>query len=367
MAPTSILQTGPKRIAVFRALVLGDLLCSIPAFRALRATCPDAHVALVGLPAMARFVSRYPHYIDELIPFPGAPGFPEQDEGGEGLTTFLAAMQARRFDLAIQLHGSGGPANALVRGFGAATTAGFHLPPTDTERGTGVFVGWDAEVVEVRKYLALMQALGADATAVADASLELPVRPEERDEWVRLRRAHALDDASIVCVHPGARWPSRRWPLERFVAVATDLAARGSRIVVTGSGDEQPLAAALADGLRARHVAVVDLSGRTSLGALAALLQDARLLVSNDTGISHVAAAVGTPSVVIASGSDVARWAPIDARRHRVLSHSVPCRPCMYRDCPIDHPCATGVHVDAVIAAAMNHDFAALPPAYRAA
>lgn len=357
----------PAHIAVFRALQLGDLLCSIPAFRALRATLPSAHVALVGLPSMAGFVSRYAAYIDELIPFPGAPGFPEQDEDAPGLPAFIDAMRARRFDLAIQLHGNGGLGNLLVRSFGATTMAGFHRPEVLDEGPSGLFVDWDAEPSEVRRYLALMKALGADADAVADTSLELPIAPRERDEWHVLRRAHALDAAAFVCVHPGARWPSRRWPVERFAAVASTLAVQGARIVLTGSADERCIVDELAGCLRARRVPFADLCGLTSLGALAALLEDARLLISNDTGISHVAAAVGTASVVIASGSDVERWAPIDTRRHRVLAHDVPCRPCMYRECPIDHPCAHGVHVDAVVAAATTHDLAALPLASHAA
>ena len=344
----------PRRIVVFRALQLGDLLCSIPALRALRASAPAAHIAVVGLPHMAGFVARYPHYVDEFIRFPGAPGFPEQPETAEHLPAFLDAMRQRRFDLAIQLHGSGGPANVLVRGFGAATTAGFHKPVESEESDSGCFVDWDAEVAEIRKYLALMAALGADAAAVADTTLELPVTDRERSEWAALARAHALDGARIACIHPGARWRSRRWPLERFAAVAADLARRGLRVVLTGSPDERGLVDALAELLRVRGVPVVDLCARTSLGSLAAMLSDSEILVSNDTGISHVAAALGPPSVVVASGSDVARWAPLDTRRHPVLWHDVPCRPCMYRDCPIDHPCARGVTVEAVTDATMR-------------
>ena len=188
----------------------------------------------------------------------------------------------------------------------------------------------------------------------ADTALELPISAAERDEWLELARSHALEGTRFACVHPGARWSSRRWPLDRFAAVAVDLARRGLRVVLTGSPDERTLVDALAGALRLRGVPVVDLCAGTSLGALAAMLRDSEVLVSNDTGISHVAAAVGTPSVVVASGSDVARWAPLDAALHPVLWHDVPCRPCMYRDCPIDHPCARGVSVDAVTRATVR-------------
>ncbi len=352
--PVPRLDPPPRSIVVFRALQLGDLLCSMPALRALRATYPAAHIAMVGLPTMEGFTRRYPQWIDEHIAFPGAPGFPEQAEDGVRLPAFVDAMRARAFDLSIQLHGNGGLANHLVASFGAVTMAGFHLPAIFDESASGVFVDWDAEPAEVRRYLALMAALGASDESVADTSIELPIVAAERDEWERLRALHGLD-GRYVCIHPGARWSSRRWPLDRFAAVAHEVAARGARIVLTGSGDEREIVGALAERLRGAGVAVVDLAGRTSLGALACLLRGARLLVCNDTGISHVAAAVGTPSVVIASGSDVERWAPIDGTLHRVLAHAVPCRPCMHRDCPIDHPCAKGVTVEAVLDTAFSH------------
>ena len=78
----------------------------------------------------------------------------------------------------------------------------------------------------------------------------------------------------------------------------------------------------------------------------------ARLLVCNDTGVSHVATAMATPSVVICSGADPGRWAPLNRDRHRVLHADVPCRPCAYQVCPIGHPCATGVSIASVLASA---------------
>jgi ADP-heptose:LPS heptosyltransferase len=152
-----------------------------------------------------------------------------------------------------------------------------------------------------------------------------------------------------VCVHPGARFRSRRWPAGRFAATADAMAALGMQIVLTGTAAEAALTRAVRDAMRAP---VVDLTGRLTLGTLAALVDHAALVVCNDTGMSHVAAAVRTPSVVIASGSDVARWAPGDPVRHRVLWHDRPCRPCSHEVCPTLHECATGVSVAHVVATA---------------
>ena len=123
-----------------------------------------------------------------------------------------------------------------------------------------------------------------------------------------------------VIVHPGGRGDDRRWPFERFAAVADALAAHGLRVVVTGSAVERPIADALAS--RAA-VNVVDVVGRTSLGVLAALVDGAQVVVTNDTGVSHVAAARRTPSVVVFVGSDPVRWAPIDRARHIALGRGV--------------------------------------------
>jgi ADP-heptose:LPS heptosyltransferase len=150
-------------------------------------------------------------------------------------------------------------------------------------------------------------------------------------------------------VHAGAQLPSRRWPAERFAAVADALVGEGCDVLLTGSAGE---AALLQQVQRAMRRPARSLAGATSLGVLGALVERAALVVCNDTGVSHVAAALRTPSVVVASGSDVERWAPQYRARHHVVWHDVECRPCGWRTCPIGHPCALGVGVERVIDAA---------------
>jgi len=344
---TFIDRVAPRRIAIFRALQLGDMLCSVPALRALRAALPHAQVTLIGLPWARAFAARYADLIDAFDTFPGARGFPEQREDEAGLPAFFDAMRARRFDLAIQLHGSGGVANALVAQFGARALAGFsQADETLPGGGFGCFVGWPDALPEPERYNALMRAMGIDAP---DASLWFPLADDDLDNYATLVARHRLDPRRLVLVHPGAQLPSRRWPPERFAAVADELAARGWQIAVTGTAGELELTARVIGAMTrpARHLA-----GETSLGALAALVARARLVVCNDTGLSHVAAAMRTRSVVIASGSDTRRWAPLDHDRHRVLADWPACRPCMFRDCPYGHPCALNVGVAAVVEAA---------------
>jgi ADP-heptose:LPS heptosyltransferase len=115
----------PRRIAVFRALALGDMLCAVPALRALRAHLPSARIILIGLPWAQSFVERYSAYVDELLPFPGFPGYPEQEAAIPAFLDFLRAAREKRFDLAIQLHGSGELTNRIVALLGAKRLAGF--------------------------------------------------------------------------------------------------------------------------------------------------------------------------------------------------------------------------------------------------
>nr|WP_156774110.1 glycosyltransferase family 9 protein [Bordetella bronchialis] len=334
---------APRRIAVFRALQLGDMLCAVPALRALRRHCPDARITLVGLENARPFVQRFQAYIDELMPFPGIPEFPEQRARPQALPEFYRQARARQFDLALQMHGSGTRSLPVVQALGARRHAGF-VPRQDMARA-GSLMAWPDDLPEPLRYTGLMRFLGVP---VHSDALELPLGESDMDEARAIAAEFAFEPERTLFIHPGARLRSRRWPAARYAELAAILARRGWRIAVTGSGAERALTAAVAQGA---GQAAIDLTDRTSLGGLAALLARAPLLVCNDTGVSHIAAAVGTRSVVVACGSDTHRWAPLDDRRHTVIADYPPCRPCSYEECPIGHVCALNVSVDRVLAA----------------
>jgi ADP-heptose:LPS heptosyltransferase len=338
--------TERPRIAIFRALQLGDMLCAVPALQALRAAWPAASITLVGLPWATAFIERYPTLIDELQLFPGAIGFPEQAETDAGLAGFYRHMQARHFDLALQLHGSGGIANEIMLHWGASRYAGF-VQENEVDRGSG-FMAWPDTLPEPQRYTALMEFLGLK---VEQPDLNFALLPEDLAACAALLEQYRLEPERLVCVHPGARLPSRRWPAERFAQVADALAQAGWQIALTGSAGDTEVTQKVALAMRQP---AVDLTDATELGTLGALLSQARLLICNDTGVSHVAAGVKAPSVVIASGSDTRRWAPLDSTLHRVLAHHPTCRPCAYFSCPFEHACALGVTVDEVVRAALR-------------
>ena len=218
-------------------------------------------------------------------------------------------MRARGWDLALQMHGDGSFLDAFVPRLAARRSAGY--APGAGEDGPLWFAYPDAGH-EILRWTALTRRLG-----LPDAGNDL-----------RLARAHgdraALDAAlpsplapgAYACLHPGASTPARRWPAERFAAVGDALAARGLRVALTGTAGEAAVTGAVAAAMRAP---ALDLAGRTPLGALALLLGGAACLVTNDTGVAHLAAATRTPSITVFLAAEPARWAPINRARHRIV------------------------------------------------
>jgi ADP-heptose:LPS heptosyltransferase len=304
-----------RRVAVLRALKFGDLLCAVPALRALRrALPPGAEVTLIGLPWARELVGRYPHYLDRFEEFPGWPGLPEREPDLAAVPAFLARVQALRLDLTVQLHGSGPFVNPLVALFGAEHTCGFRLPGGYCP-DPAWFLPWPDEGREVHRLLRLMTFLGAPTDG---DHLEFPLRQGDHEALAAAGLAGHLRPGGYACIHPGASVPERRWPAERFAAVADWLAGRGLPVVLTGSAPERGLTREVRRRMRTGEE-TTDACGRTGLGALGALLAGARVLVCNDTGTSHLAAALRVPSVVLSTGDNPARWAPLDAGLHRVL------------------------------------------------
>jgi len=346
-ASSLVCAGGIRRFVVLRALQLGDLLCSVPAFRALRHAFPQAELTLVGLGWAEQFVQRFHTLFDRFVEFPGYPGLPERPPDLARIPAWLADMQAEHYDLALQMQGSGSIVNELLALWGARVNAGFYTLRNycpDPEH----FLLYPENESEVWRHLRLMERLGIPLQGDA---LEFPLSEQDYDELACSVPESRLVPGSYVCIHPGARYPSRRWSPASFARVGDAFAARGFSIVLTGSAAESHLATAVASAMK---MPALNLAGRTTLGALAVLLARARLLVSNDTGVSHVAAALDVPSVIIGLSSDIPRWAPLDTQRHRVIYHPLECSPCAFVECPIGHPCVASVEPAEVIETALQ-------------
>jgi ADP-heptose:LPS heptosyltransferase len=310
MTKLSTLQ--PKKIAIFRALQIGDMLCAMPALKALRHACPDAHVTLIGLPWAESLVRRFGQYLDDFIPFPGYPGLPEQTWQPEQIPGWMQTVIGRRFDLLLQMHGNGAIVNPLVAALGAGAVAGFYEPGRYCH-DPALYTPYPEEGSEVRRLLTLAEFLGAPSQGEA---LEFPVTAGEEQNYEALCHHYSLQPKRYVCVHPGARDTRRWWSADHFARAADDVADKGFTVVLTGTQGEGETVRSVATAMRNPSV---NLAGKTDLGTLAVLVRNARMILSNDTGVSHVAAAVRTPSVVIFLASDPGRWAPLDRHRHQVI------------------------------------------------
>ncbi len=306
---------APHNIIILRALQLGDLLCAVPAFRALRSAFPKARITLVGLPWAEAFVQRFSHYLDDFIEFPGWPGLPERELQIRRIPPFLQAVQGSSFDLALQMQGSGLITNALVSLFGARITAGFYLPG-QYRPNEQWFCPYPENESEIRLFLHFMEFLGIPSQG---EQLEFPLTAQDWLSFDIFRSAYRLDPGRYVCLHPGARFGGRRLPVEIFAAAGDELASMGYRIVVTGTATESEITGAVASQM---HSPALDVAGQTDLGSLALLLANARLLLSNDTGVSHIAAAFQTPSVILFTASDPNRWRPLNHQLHRIIENA---------------------------------------------
>lgn len=283
-----------SRIGVFRALSPGQMICAIPAFRALRRLAPGAVITLIGLPSSRAFAQRFRCYIDEFLAFPGHPdldGCTHRDEFNN-FTDYLNTG----FDWLIQLHGDGHITNAVLARLKADHRAGFVSHP---EAGEGGFIAYPSGH-ESERLLALMRHLGAEG----HPCLEWPVTEQDRQELSQQPWQGALSGEPYVVVDAegmGQGIMGRRQGVEglierlasEYVIVITNAASNGQH----------------ADG---RTIQAQGLS----MGALGALISGARLVIAGESGSAHIASALSVPSLTIVAGPDPERWCRNDDGRH---------------------------------------------------
>jgi ADP-heptose:LPS heptosyltransferase len=300
-----------KKIAILRALQLGDMLCAIPAIRALHKKLPDAEVTLLGLPWARSFTERFDNYLDRFIHFPGYPGLPEQVFDGTQFAEFLPMIQREKFDLVLQMQGNGSIVNSMIGLFEAKYTAGFciggHYTPNN-----GLFMPYPDRGSEIDRHIALMEFLGIPSQG---NELEFPLNAMDIQELNYL--GLDIEPGRYICIHPGSRGAWRQWPPEHFAALADFCFEQGYKIVVTGTKDE---ALITHEVIGKMGYEAIDTTGKTSVGAVAALIRDAALLISNCTSVSHIAAALKTPSIVISMDGEPQRWGPINKQLHRTIN-----------------------------------------------
>lgn len=309
---------------------LGDAVMALPALTAVRQAYPDAHLALAAIPSIVPLFRE------------GTAARPQQVLAVDKATE-AAQLRDGRFDAAILLTNS-------FRTAWAARRSGIRERWGYAASGRGLLLSRAVKrprrVHQSEYYLALIRALGMDA-----AALEPRIQASEgsRVRAARLLAAHEPGQV-IVGFAPGAAYGhAKRWPPERVAEVVTRLTREhGATCVLVGAGGDREAGRAIESSLPP-DVRAVNLIGRTDLGQLVGVLAACRAFVSNDSGAMHLAAAVGVPVTAIFGPTNERATAPIGD--HDVILHQVFCRPCMLRECPIDHRCMRRIEAAEVYAA----------------
>jgi ADP-heptose:LPS heptosyltransferase len=314
----------PERILVIRLGNLGDIVCTLPAFHALRRAYPDAHLTLLtspthrGAPGAAEVLAHDSTFDEMLVYYADESGRP-----GE-VAQLARRLRALRPDTGVLL-------NCDRSEFGNAAKHLTLMMLAGVRRFYGyTLVEWHEFSTQATDRF-LHRIKGIAPGAVVEDFPWLHVSPEEEVAAERLLAGSA--GRRLVAIQPGAKRSTNLWPVDRFVAVGRAVAARGDcAVVLTGGAGEEARNAAIA---RELGPSCVDLTGRTSVGTLAAVLARCALLVTNDTGVMHVAAAMGTRCVAIFSGRDFPElWHPY-GEGHVVLRAPIECSPCRVEPCPL--------------------------------
>jgi heptosyltransferase-2 len=322
---------------------LGDTVMAVPALRALRAARPDARVVLVG--PWATLLAGH-DLADVLVPY------------ARSLTARLARWdQIRAFGASAAL--------LLPNSLEAAVAARYWNAPRRIGLDAGGRRWLLTDVIpmgtprehQVDEYARVIERLGVD---VVERVPRLEPPPEQSEERVAIRRLLSeagVEDAgrTVVGVHLGAAFGSSKlWPTPRLAELCRILLARGDCPVLLGARDDVDVAARLS-----AETGAASLVGRDRPELLSALLTELDAVVCGDTGVGHLAAAHGTPVVTLFGPTDPRLSAPRGPAR--VITHPVPCAPCFYRTCPIDHPCLRRIEAATVRDALDGLTASALP------
>lgn len=256
-------------------------------------------------------------YFDDFILFPGWPGLPEQKTDDDRIRAFLHDVRAKAFDIVFQMQGNGEVTNKMCLLWNARIVTGLRRAG-EFAANNEFFPESEDDESEVLRFMKLLPALNISARGT---DLEFPILPEESMAFDEIKHSLALESGRYICLHPGARDPRRRWPARNFSAVGSHFANLQYQVVLTGSAEESDLLNEVEHGIQGPVINVVKTLGHIPLGQLACMIRDSMLLISNDTGVSHIASGLGKASVIIFSPySNIDRWAPLNTKTHRVIA-----------------------------------------------
>jgi len=333
----------PREILVRAPNWAGDVVMATPGLRALRLGLPAARITVAVRAGLEPLLHGSPR-IDALVPL--------QHDRDAWPARLREARRLGCFDLGLCLPDSFSAALSM-RAAGVRHVVGYarNLRSVLLHRAVPLPRGAGGRVMVPRELhvLGLVEAVGCPARGT---ELELHVTAAEEAHCdALLSAAGATDDLPLAVLAPGASYgPSKLWPPERFATVGDALVDAGARVVVVGSPTEEALVARVRAGMRRPSLAP---GAALGLGGLKALVRRSRVLVCNDAGARHVAAAFGVPCVMFLGPTSLEKTA-LNLEQVRVLVADVHCRPCYLRNCPIDHRCMTRIPVASAVAHAVS-------------
>lgn len=319
-----------ERILVRAPNWIGDAVLSLGAVRDLRRNFPSARIEVLARPSVADLYRA----VAEVDGVRMSTGHFRRDADSVRGAFDAALLLTNSFGTALFAFAAGIPERWGYSRDGRALLLTRRARVPRGVRGSS----------EVYYYRGMLAGLGFRISATPDVSLAAP------EAW-RARGAAILgDEGPWIAVNPGAAYGSaKQWIPDRFAAAAERLRGEtGAKVAIVGGLSERPMAEALVASSR---VPARVLCGDTTLGELIGVLAQCRLLLTNDSGPMHLAAAQGIPVVAVFGSTDWRETAPVGAP-HRVVREDVECAPCKLRECPIDHRCMTRVTVDRVVDAA---------------
>jgi heptosyltransferase II len=319
-----------ERILIRAPNWLGDAVMALPAMAAIRAAFRGRRLVVAGAPSVA------PLFLEETIAAP-------DEVLALDRKTEAAMLGSASVELAVLFPNSWRTAWAAWRA-GIGARWGYRAQGRSLLLSRAVRRP-HGRLHQSEYYLHLVRQLGFDAPAVLPA---VTVRPETRRRVDALLAREGLEGAApIVGLAPGAAYGhAKRWPPDRVAELVRRLSTRGIVPVLVGAPGDRDAAREIESSVGA-GTRLVNLVGRTDLRLFAGFLAMCHAFVSNDSGAMHLAAATGVPVTAIFGPTDERATAPLG--HHDVITHPVFCRPCMLRDCPIDHRCMRRITVEQVL------------------
>ena len=331
-----------KRVVVRGTNWVGDSVMTVPALRALRRVLPQASITLVVRPS-AKGIFADADFVDEVLIY--------ERRNVWAVVPQIKEWRKRQFDLAVLFQNAfeaalipflaGVP---LRLGYATESRQALLTHPL-------ALPDWRSTRHEVFYYLYLVTALeqllfGKSEICESAPDASLQISETRRAEAENLLRAYGVREGEpIVALCPGSiNSRAKRWPAEAYAAFADRLIDSRREVLLIGSADEADVTREVTSRMKQQPVV---LTGKTSLDQITAVLSLVDLVVTNDTGPAHIAAALGRPTLVIFGPTNPLTTRPF-APEAEILRHPPDCAPCMLRDCPIDHRCMTAITVDEV-------------------